>query len=407
MKEEVKAINNSVKESELQGAILNEESADGKNKSKKIIIYAIFGVAGLCVLLWLIIGRAEAYAYDSENDDLKKGAKEKDKEITSLRKDRDKLIEDVSVLKINIDALSNKNAHLREEVRVKDQTIDELKGKVAEKDEENVELKKKIHEHELTIDSLRRKITTLEDKISEITDEANELYLDTRMIASILNQELNRNQALTKEIDSLEATVSQQTALISTLHWKILTMTEELHDAKVANTLQWIGLTLIEKKFKHTVSFENVYKGTRKECDSIKFRKQIEDKSPNFFIATENSTGLIFGGYTSVDWNGESGFKEDLAAFTFSATHRAICKLNDATKAINIDKKRNNNKLMLTFGNFDITIGDNCIQDKLHEIQLGKTYDCPAVGPKYFYTEEQKPTLSHFDFYKVTVNTNA
>jgi len=383
------------------------EESEFKNKRIRLAMYIGGAIAIVCFLLWLIVGRVEAYSYDKENDDLRSEMSAKDAAMNAMKKKNDMLAEMLRAAAFEVEGLTNKNAQLHTEVKIREELIDELKGKVGEKEAENDLLKKTIQGQAVIIEDQQHKIEGQADEIEDLNSEYEKLYIDMRMVVSITNQELNRNQALVKEIDTLEDKVAVLEHSIGTLTWKIYSLNEQIHEKTQENTLQWLSLTLLKKHFNLAVEIKSVYKGTRTNCDSKDFYEKIKLQKPNMFLATENSTGLVFGGFTSQDWTeGATPFKEDEYAFTFSGSNKAVCELTNSKEAINTQRERNGKKLMLTFGNFDITLANNCMADRLHEINVNQSYKCPHIGPKFFYTEEKNPYLSSFEFFEVHISNN-
>eukprot|EP01022_Parablepharisma_sp_SALTPOND_P027694 TRINITY_DN673_c0_g1_i2.p2 TRINITY_DN673_c0_g1~~TRINITY_DN673_c0_g1_i2.p2 ORF type:complete len:467 (+),score=69.40 TRINITY_DN673_c0_g1_i2:1750-3150(+) len=405
MKEEKKGtapelVNTSLVESDPEAEI-SETAA--MPKKVKVTLFAIIGIVIFCFLIWLFVGRIESYSIDSENEDLHEKLDKKEAELKQEREKNENLAKQLGTTRLELEGIRNKNAQLHEELKIRDELIDELRGKVAEKEVENELLKETIKSHEKTIEHQKGKIEAQEMEIEELKSDVDKIYSDTRMIVSILNQELNRNQALTKEVDLLQERVSEQQKLIGNLTQEIQQLNEEISDVKQKNALQWVQLVLIEKQNGVKTNVKSVYKATKESCDSEEFYQKINDLQPNIFLATESSTGLIFGGYTSQTWENTEDFKKDDKAFTFSATYKSVCILNDPREAINTQRVRDEKKLLLTYGNYDIVLGDNCLMENSHEIAVNKTYECPNVGPQYFYTEEKNPTLSSFEFFIIDI----
>ncbi len=381
------------------------DSEKGYAKSK-IYIFICAGIAIVGLIIWLAIGTANSYSYNDDNDSLKDELKKRDLYIANLTKDlnatktenarlskeNDELILKNNELSVKIETVEEDNEKLRKALAAKEIEVNDLNAMVKK-------LNKKIEEEE-------RKIEGQQDIIDELQDNADQLYSDTRMIVGILNQELNRNQALQKEIDSLETKVQALSEIIGKQVLEIASLTDALKHEKHETALQWVKTTILENLVKKTVDVKLVYEASLKECGSQElFYEKIKNLKPNLFIATERLTNNTFGGYTSQDWSEiEGGFKTDPAAFTFSGTNRAACTLADPDKAINVDRNRDGKNPIITFGNYDITIGLDCLKNGENVIQLNKSYKCPNVAsPKNFYTEEETPQLSAFEFYQVTI----
>ena len=376
----------------------------GSNKTR-LVLYAVAGVAILCIVLWLIIGRVEAYSFDADNDQLRDEIEAKDKQLAEGQKKIDALSGQLESLRFQVEGLNNKNAQLYATIQTRDDTIVELHGKVAEKEVENDALRDVIAKLNATTDELRRKIAVQDEYIAGLKDDVDQLYSDMRLVVGITNQELNRNQALEKEIQSLEDDVKRHTIQIGQLTWELMKTKGDLHEAQVNRTLSWIGMGLAERAVGRRFVAKKIYSATPHSCVSKDFYDTVKTEAPNLFIATELSTGLIFGGYTEVNWTlggDEDLFKNDPNAFTFSGTFLEKCTLIRSAQAINTARRYDMRDLMLTFGNRDISIYDQCLSSHTrHSIQLGKNYMCPTRWPKYFYTNESSPLISSFEFYSV------
>ena len=407
-KEEDKAINKSEleqksSETAIKSAPEDDSTSETKNKKVRLMLYVMVGIALGCILVWLVVGRIQSYVTDSDNVDLKKDIDKLNHDLKKETKKVEELDHKLEIMGLELEGVRNKNAYLHAELKNRQDIIDSLNGKVAAKDEKIIELNKIIVTLNNHVKELTRKNEAQEIVISDLKDDFNELYTDMRFIVSITNQELNRNQALVKEIDYLEAKVTEQNRLIGNLTWEVLDLKEKLKDERDNNVLDWIGYNLLKKRCNTDVKIKSVYKGSKQSCDSNKFYDTIKLMQPNLFLATENNTNLVFGGYTSQNWDSNGGFKEDAEAITFSATNKAICTLTRSQHAISTERERSNKKLMLTFGDYDITIVDDCMKTKMHEISVNQAYQCPKldISPKNFYTEEKNPILTRFEFYTV------
>jgi hypothetical protein len=407
--EEKELINNSEveqKASEPLARTSSDDSSETKNKKVKFMLYVMVGIALGCILIWLIVGRIQSYITDSDNVELKDKV---DKLKHDLNKEADKnkeLISKLETMALELESVRNKNAYLHTELKTRQDVIDSLNGKIAAKDEKIIELTKTVNTLNNHVKELTRKLEAQDIVIADLKDDVSELYTDMRLIVSITNQELNRNQGLTKEIDYLEAKVTSQNHIIGNLTWEIHDVKEKLKDEKEANTLDWLKYNLLRRKCKQEVEIASVWKGSKSSCDSERFYNSNKYLKPNLFLATENRTGLVFGGYTTETWENTQEFKTDPEALTFSASNKAFCTLTKPEQAINTERTRFTKKLLLTFGGFDIAIADDCLKTSMHEININHSYQCPTSSstPKNFYTEDANPVLSRFEFFTVKFN---
>jgi len=375
----------------------NETTAEDSGSSKmKLIIFIAVGVVLLGSTLGLLISRISA---GMDNDDLSD-------ELTKSKSKVSDLTAKNTLLTKQVEALTAENAeykHRNEELEVRNKELTEdnedLSRQLELKEVQIRKLNAANVELIAKIDALNRKIEVMLDQMKELRDYAEELYTDTRLIVGILNQELNRNQALQKAIDSLEDQLEEQGKLIGQKELKIQKLTEDLLAEKILGGRTWLVNEILTSVTGKRLQLNPVYNNTGATCDAKKFHDAAGSKKPNMFIATERATGAIFGGYTSQDWTGSES-KNDLAAFTFSVSNRLSCKVpKDGINAIKTDQTK-----ILTFGTNDIVIGDSCVIGANNIINLNATYICPNVtSPKYFYTENTKPQLEKFEFYEALV----
>ena len=66
-----------------------------------------------------------------------------------------------------------------------------------------------------------------------------------------------------------------------------------------------------------------IFKGSRDGFKSDDFHRMCEDK-PNTLSVVESEHGSIFGGFTSLAWRQDAGWKPDEKAWIFSLTHKTV-----------------------------------------------------------------------------------
>ncbi len=388
-----------------EGDVPESGKASGKLSSK--IRFGLMGAGGLAVLallIWLIVGRVQAFTLDSDKKSLSKDLRSRNDQLANVTRVMQKYKDALDASRFEAETVRNKNAQLHKEIGIREETIDELRTKLAAKESENDILRGTIKEQQQTIGEQKAKMEELQNNMDELTDKYELLYSDMRMSTSMVNQQLQNNQALGKQLEALKTELKSMEELIGKLNWELVTAKEKLGDEQLKNAIQWTSLQLIEKKYKYSVTVESKFKGKRGSCSTDDFYKVAKDLQPNLFLATEASSGLIFGGYTEKTWaTDEHEFKTDANAFTFSATNHAVCTLIEPTKAISTKRERDGKKVLLAFGGNDISLGDDCVGGNTHTVIPNYSYTCPKVGPANFYTEERKPVLSQFEFFRITV----
>ncbi len=63
-------------------------------------------------------------------------------------------------------------------------------------------------------------------------------------------------------------------------------------------------------------------RGTREGFGSREFHSKCENHSNTLTILKAKESQFIFGGYTTVEWDGSSQWKSDAIAFIFSLTNK-------------------------------------------------------------------------------------
>jgi hypothetical protein len=66
-----------------------------------------------------------------------------------------------------------------------------------------------------------------------------------------------------------------------------------------------------------------LYKVSRDGFESYDFHRKCKDK-PNTLIIVESEHGNVFGGFTSLAWRKDGGWKPDEKAWLFSLTHKTV-----------------------------------------------------------------------------------
>ncbi|KAL4224203.1 Interferon-induced protein 44-like [Mactra antiquata] len=96
-------------------------------------------------------------------------------------------------------------------------------------------------------------------------------------------------------------------------------MTGKLKDAAMAQLETWIG--------KGSKQFTLLYAITRDGCNSNTFHQLCDNKGPTVTVLY-NQQGSVYGGYTNINWNNDSGYQSDAGAFLFQLKFKNKQKLN-------------------------------------------------------------------------------
>jgi len=385
-------VNYSLDPAKKEGTTETNEKGEVTGKSRMImIILLVVGLLLLVIVLWLAIG----WGMDHSDQ-------------VSCKDDLDKKEKTIQVLNKTVSELKAANAALVKEVKdvlgrieILIEDNKELKQRAAHLEMEIEVLNKNITDRDRIINKLRNELDRLNETIAELNDNVEELYADMRLIVGILNQELNRNQGLIKEIDYLEGRIEEYKTIISNQDAKIYGLMEQLEKLDESYSVQWLRAEILESLSNKKVSLKQIYSGSALSCNKGDFHKTVDTVSPNAYIAKERETGYAFGGFSSQNWKVEENeYKKDKYAFTFSVKNSGRCTLINEDHAIKV--KNDTTPLLLGHGEDDIFIANNCINETNHKVQVGKTYNCPKN--ENFYTLSKTPKLTSFSFYEVKID---
>jgi hypothetical protein len=136
-----------------------------------------------------------------------------------------------------------------------------------------------------------------------------------------------------------------------------------------------------------------LYRGTRDGFEPSDFHLKCDNHSKTLTLLKAKGSEFIFGGYTTLHWDGSSGFKSDAKPFIFSLTN----KDNQPLKMkINLERHKYaiycHSSIGPSFGGgYDIYIADNANTTMDNYSNLGWTYK----HPQYAYgTDEAKTFLA-------------
>ena len=102
--------------------------------------------------------------------------------------------------------------------------------------------------------------------------------------------------------------------------------------------------------------FKLLWKGSRDGFAASKFHSNCDGKGPTLTVI-QSTDGVIFGGYTSLSWNGNNSYYQDNAAFIYSIT-----------KGYKVSKQNNTDYSIYCYSSLgplfgsgrDIFIANNC-----------------------------------------------
>jgi hypothetical protein len=134
-----------------------------------------------------------------------------------------------------------------------------------------------------------------------------------------------------------------------------------------------------------------LYRGTRDGFDSIDFHSKCDGHSNTLTLLKVKGSEFIFGGYTTVSWDGSRGPKSDPNAFIFSLTNK-----DNTPVKMKIDPNKHKFAIYCypfcgpTFG-ADIKIDNNADTTMDSRSNLGNCYKHPQLA---CFTDEAKTFLA-------------
>ncbi|CDW86077.1 UNKNOWN [Stylonychia lemnae] len=181
----------------------------------------------------------------------------------------------------------------------------------------------------------------------------------------IIKQEIASGQQNINQSEELKVEISDQNIFIKLP--QVNQIPDHLKNDKkhlnfrklVNNELGPSNYSIIKGKLFQTyefVKFNLIYKGLRDGFQSQKFHELCNDKGPTICFIM-NWTGNVFGGFTSIDWKSEGGYKPDKEAFLFSLTDQELLfqrdnEVNAVNHGSNFSWSQGSGK--------DLHICDNC-----------------------------------------------
>ncbi len=143
-----------------------------------------------------------------------------------------------------------------------------------------------------------------------------------------------------------------------------------------------------------------LYRGTRDGFGAANFHSNCDGHSNTLTILKAHGSSYIFGGYTSINWNGFGQFKSDQDAFLFSLTNKdnQPCKIRQIHTAYSIycDPDSGPN-----FGYDEINIYNNANTTMGSYSELGQSYKHPQPSQGKSYLAGSDPfQLSEIEVYR-------
>lgn len=123
----------------------------------------------------------------------------------------------------------------------------------------------------------------------------------------------------------------------------------------------------------------------------------MKDNKPSV-IVVRTTSGYIFGGGISIQWEKSSGEKKDPSAFTFSTTHHKVCKVKKDSTAVNFVTDN-----FMEFGATEFKFDKSDQKITQGTAAADHNFDCGAENKHTFYNNGEFMTINDLFAYHVTL----
>lgn len=352
--------------------------------------------------------RGEIEKLNKQVNDLKAEIAKKETEINSLKQDIKKLNDDKEELQRQIN-------HLNQQLREKDQEIEHWKGEVTKRDHNITTLKAEITTyiyyligsggvhlaqlvHEIWVHVILGNANT---QIANLTSVITNLHGEVKNLKDMITRLNNEIENLKQEITHL--TDLQRVCQSELAHAKMEAEELKREVSKLKQQLWTLphlalyqgAIQLLLNEVNYTLNLIPLYNGSADGYHQDKFFAKVGSAQPTV-VAMRTRSGHVFGGAINVTWPGVNGFKEDKAAFTFSAGREKICPIKNPSHAI-----RYSSNMLLEFGDSEIRIETSDSKNPIGQATADITYQCNAQDPTNFYNDGTQLSIEDLVVYKV------
>ena len=224
---------------------------------------------------------------------------------------------------------------------------------------------------------------------ANIINESIKKFENSKDLKIKFNPEENDIQKFLKSIKEFGEIISENN--LNFLEKSLIINNNKIY---IKNLFNWINDKNESKKFKTSL----LYRKSR-DGDSFNTFHNLCDNQGTTLVLYKSNEGFIIGGYTPLNWDNHSGWKNDKDSFLFSLTKSKVYKKkNSKTSSIYCDKGvgpwfayigcRDSGKKNMSQGNF--LFNDDCFEN-LTEI-------IPNEGKEKFFD------LEEVEVYKIIFN---
>jgi hypothetical protein len=180
-------------------------------------------------------------------------------------------------------------------------------------------LENQLHEIEETF----RNPNLLIEKIKEMQQTQEESLDDIQLMLNEMNR-VKANLMATNEFKPNLSSFNQvegTSSLFGSIKLSGYSKVNSFKGQILTDEQQCLGLIKL-CEFSPNDKWSLLYRATRDGFEPNDFHSKCDNKSNTLTIVKAKESGFIFGGFTSVEWDGSDRYKSDLNAFIFSLTNK-------------------------------------------------------------------------------------
>ncbi len=333
----------------------------GKNRLGKYIL--IFGIGLLIIILCIFLAS-------------------KSSQLSTLKQENSNLNDQLSQINAQEHDLKQQYNQLNaEKVNLSKQNTD-LSNSIQDYEEKNKKLEQENNANTDTINDIKSKLTSTNEKIAQLTEENNKAGLE------ISNLEIN-SKSYTAEIEDLQNKIKELEKKLNRINGggdsgSILVDPDSKPsiDSQIINDSSSLRLLMKWLNNDYT-SFRLLYRATRDGFSNDKFHMAVDGEKNTLILISDEQNNVI-GGFASVAWDSDSGFKEDPNAFVFNLSLQKQYPVENSANAIYCSRE-----YLCVFGNGDILISQNQATSKFPSYygRNEKRFELTGGDPKIRLTE--------------------
>ena len=299
----------------------------GKNRLGKYIL--IFGIGLLIIILCIFLAS-------------------KSSQLSTLKQENSNLNDQLSQINAQEHDLKQQYNQLNaEKVNLSKQNTD-LSNSIQDYEEKNKKLEQENNANTDTITDIKTRLTAANEKIVQLTEENNKASLE------ISNLEIN-SKSYTAEIEELQNKIKELEKKLNNINGGSIQVDPDSKpsiDSQIIKDSSSLRLLLKWLNNDYT-NFRLLYRATRDGFSNDKFHMAVDGEKNTLILISDDQNNVI-GGFASVAWDSESGFKEDPNAFVFNLSLQKQYPVENSANAIYCSRE-----YLCVFGNGDILISQN------------------------------------------------